>query len=147
MEISTIWWILAGLAVVAELLTGTIYLLMIALGLAAGAGAAHLNLDLAVQIAVAALVALVCMAATRAIRRRRGSKVSSDPAAQLDIGSQVHVTAWLPDGSAQVQYRGALWRALPAATTASLQPGLFRVVALQGNQLVIEPVMEHPPAR
>ena len=34
---STVWWLLAGVAVAAELVTGTFYLLMIALGLASGA--------------------------------------------------------------------------------------------------------------
>ena len=42
MEESTIWWLLAGVAVVTELLTGTFYLLMLAVGLAAAALAAHL---------------------------------------------------------------------------------------------------------
>ena len=34
MEQSTLWWLMAGAAVIAELLTGTFYLLMLALGLA-----------------------------------------------------------------------------------------------------------------
>ena len=37
MEASTIWWLAAGAVVVAELLTGTFYLLMVALGLVAAA--------------------------------------------------------------------------------------------------------------
>ena len=40
MEASTIWWLAAGAVVVAELLTGTFYLLMVAVGLAAAALAA-----------------------------------------------------------------------------------------------------------
>ncbi|TNF61541.1 MAG: NfeD family protein, partial [Burkholderiales bacterium] len=43
---STLWWLMTGAAVVLELLTGTFYLLMLAIGLAAGAVAAHLGLDL-----------------------------------------------------------------------------------------------------
>jgi membrane protein implicated in regulation of membrane protease activity len=38
---TTVWWVLAGLAVALELATGTFYLLMLALGMAAGAIAAH----------------------------------------------------------------------------------------------------------
>jgi membrane protein implicated in regulation of membrane protease activity len=34
---ATVWWVVAGLAVAAELATGTFYLLMLAVGLAAGA--------------------------------------------------------------------------------------------------------------
>ena len=40
---STLWWLLAGGIVAAELLTGTFYLLMLALGVAAAAIAAHLT--------------------------------------------------------------------------------------------------------
>ena len=46
MEHSTLWWLMAGAAVVAELLTGTFYLLMLAIGLAAGALAAHLGVGM-----------------------------------------------------------------------------------------------------
>ena len=56
MEESTIWWLLAGGAVVTELLTGTFYLLMLAMGLAAAALAAHLGLPLTAQIITSAMV-------------------------------------------------------------------------------------------
>ena len=42
---STFWWVAAGIAVAAELATGTFYLLMMALGLAAAAIGAHLGLS------------------------------------------------------------------------------------------------------
>ena len=53
---STWWWLLAGALVGAELLTGTFYLLMLALGAAAGAIAAHLGLPLTGQIVSAAVL-------------------------------------------------------------------------------------------
>ena len=56
MEASTIWWLAAGAVVVAELLTGTFYLLMVAVGLSASALAAHLGLPIAAQLVAAALV-------------------------------------------------------------------------------------------
>ena len=56
MEASTIWWILAGITIAAELLTGGIYLLMISTGLAAGAIAAQLGLGLPAQISMAAII-------------------------------------------------------------------------------------------
>ena len=55
MAFSTIWWLMAGVAVIAELLTGTLYLLMVALGLAAAAIAAHLGAGTTTQILVAAI--------------------------------------------------------------------------------------------
>ncbi|HNN34802.1 MAG TPA: NfeD family protein, partial [Ottowia sp.] len=47
---STVWWIAAGLLVAAELLTGTFYLLMLAIGGVAGALAAHAGLSLSAQL-------------------------------------------------------------------------------------------------
>ena len=41
MEYSTIWWLVAGALVIAELLTGSFYLLMLALGAIVGALCAH----------------------------------------------------------------------------------------------------------
>jgi membrane protein implicated in regulation of membrane protease activity len=47
---ATGWWVAAGIAVAAELGTGTFYLLMMAFGLAAAAVAAHLGLALPAQM-------------------------------------------------------------------------------------------------
>ena len=41
MSHATIWWILTGSLVIAELLTGTFYLLMLAIGAAAGAAGGY----------------------------------------------------------------------------------------------------------
>ena len=53
---STVWWLLAGTAIAVELVTGTFYLLMVAIGLAAGAIAAHAGGSTSAQLVVAALV-------------------------------------------------------------------------------------------
>ena len=53
---STLWWLLTGAAVAVELLTGTFYLLMLAIGLGAAALAVHAGASMAVQLALAALV-------------------------------------------------------------------------------------------
>ena len=141
MELSTWWWILTGLAVVAELLTGTIYLLMICLGMAAGAVAAHLGLSLPVQIVIAAAVGVACVLVARHIRRARraGLPASSDPAMNLDIGEIISVAQWEADGTARIPYRGAQWTAVLRAG-ALAAPGQYRVVELQGNRLVVDKV-------
>ncbi len=142
MEASTWWWILAGMAVVAELLTGTIYLLMICLGLAAGAVSAHLGLGMPLQIVVAAVVGVLCVLVARRIRRIRrvrssGLPASADPAMNLDIGETVTVNQWEADGTARVAYRGAQWTAVLRAGSMPA-PGQYRVVELQGNRLVVD---------
>jgi membrane protein implicated in regulation of membrane protease activity len=140
----TFWWIAAGIAVAAELATGTFYLLMIALGLAAAAIAAHLGLGTPSQIVAAALVGGGATALWR--WQRRGQGRQELPAARnrdvnLDIGERVRVAAWSSDRTAQVQYRGSTW-------TARLQPGAAPrtgehvVAAIEGNWLVLAPAVD-----
>ncbi|MGQ9723753.1 MAG: NfeD family protein [Tepidimonas sp.] len=90
---STLWWVLTGVAVVAELLSGTFFLLMLAVGGAAGAIAAH----------------------------------------------AVQITAWGADGTARVRYRGADWLA-ETVPGAACVPGTWRITAVVGSRLIVEPV-------
>lgn len=137
----TMWWIAAGVAVAAELATGTFYLLMIALGLTAGAIAAHLGLTPPLQLVAAALIGGGATASWH-WRRSRQPAAAPPPAnhdVNLDIGERVVVRAWVDDGTARVQYRGSAWtaRLAPGARPTS---GEHRIVAVEGNWLVLEPV-------
>lgn len=136
---STLWWILAGMTLVAELLTGGIYLLMVALGLAAGAVAAHLGMALPQQIVVAAIVGILAVLLCRLVRARRAPELpaQSNPDLNLDIGEIVHVPEWLSDGSARIPYRGSQWTVTlrPGSMPA---PGLHRVIEIQGNRLIVD---------
>jgi membrane protein implicated in regulation of membrane protease activity len=138
---ASLWWIAAGVAVAAELATGTFYLLMIALGLAAGAIAAYLGSGQPIQFLVAAVVG---GGATALWHWRRVSQAgppvptASDRDINLDIGERVHVRAWANDRTARVSYRGSTW-------AARLQPGNppvggeYVVAAVEGNWLVLAP--------
>lgn len=144
MSDATLWWMVTGLLVVAELLTGTFYLLMLAVGVACGALAAHAHYSLNVQLIVAAVVGIGAALAWHTVRLRRAAH---EPAADanrnvnLDIGETVHVEVWGPERTAQVQYRGASWTAVPAVQTIEPpQNGAHRIVAMRGSQLVLEPV-------
>lgn len=136
---STIWWLLAGAAVAIELLTGTFYLLMLAIGLAAGALAAHAGLGLPLQLVVAAAVGGGAVAGWHLKRqgRPREPDAGANPNVNLDVGETVHVTAWSPDHTATVRYRGANWTVVAAAGTP-LESGLFRVREVSGSRLVVE---------
>jgi membrane protein implicated in regulation of membrane protease activity len=130
-----VWWIAAGIAVAAELATGTFYLLMIALGLAAGALAAHLGSSQPVQLLAAAVVG---GGATALWHWRRVVRAAPKLPTAVDIGERVHVGAWRPDGTANVSYRGSTWsaRLQPGAPAAS---GEHVVAAVEGNWLVLAP--------
>lgn len=139
MAMSTIWWLLAGGAVALELFTGTFYLLMVALGLAAGALAAHAGLDLTGQLVAASVSGAGAVAGWTMLRGRRASDLpaSASRDVNLDIGEVVQVTAWEPDGTAHVQYRGARWTAIPRSGLTP-EPGPHRVTELIGNRLVLD---------
>ncbi len=137
---ATLWWVAAGVAVAAELATGTFYLLMIALGLAAGALAAHLDLASTWQVVAAASLGA---AATALWHWKRAQHPQSAPVernrdANLDIGERVQVEAWGSDGTARVSYRGTQWTARLAPGAARVA-GEHRVTAVEGNWLVLAP--------
>jgi membrane protein implicated in regulation of membrane protease activity len=137
---TTIWWVLAGLAVALELATGTFYLLMIALGLVAGALASHLGWPLVAQIAAAAIVGGGATAAWHYKRSREPAapRAAENRDVQMDVGARVRVDAWDADRTARVEYRGAMWsvRLVPDAPAVA---GPCVVRAVEGNWLVVAP--------
>lgn len=141
MEASTLWWVAAGAAVAAELVTGTFYLLMFALGMAAGAIAAHAGLGLSGQFVAAALVGGGAVALWHGYRGRhpKGPRAEANRDVNLDIGETVQVDHWAPDGTASVRYRGAQWTVVhrPSAAPGT---GTHRVIEVSGNRLVVEKV-------
>lgn len=135
---STVWWLITGCLVAAELLTGTFYLLMLAIGMAAAALAAHAGLALTVQIGTAAVMGGGAVTAWHLLRPASATlRASANRDVNLDIGETVHVDAWQPDGSTSVKYRGAQWTAVHAAGTRP-STGAHRIVEVRGSQLVIE---------
>lgn len=139
MALSTVWWLLAGGAVAVELVTGTFYLLMLALGMAAGAIAAHLGAGLTVQMLVAAVIGGGAVIAwhLRSGRTKAEPPAQSNANVNMDIGETIHIAAWNPDGTADVQYRGAHWTAIHrAGVTPSAGP--HRVAELVGNRLLVD---------
>ncbi|HVZ44976.1 MAG TPA: NfeD family protein [Ramlibacter sp.] len=140
MDDSTFWWLIAGGAVAIELLTGTFYLLMVAIGLAAGAVAAHLGAGIATQLVAAAAIGSGAVAAWHL--RRGGvppAPASGNRDVNLDVGEMVQVERWEPDGTARVKYRGAQW----TVTSATGQPegtGAHLVREVVGSRLIVEKV-------
>ncbi|WP_296654356.1 NfeD family protein [Paraburkholderia sp.] len=132
------WWVGAGVLIVAELMTGTFYLLMIALGFFAGVLAYGLGAPLDLQLGIAAAVALTAMIVLRRSRfgrRKRRADASSDPGVNLDIGEPVTVPGW-QDRRARVMYRGAEW-------DIELAPGepedarLYEIKSVRGSCLIV----------
>ncbi len=139
MSESTIWWLIAGALVAAELVTGTFYLLMLAIGVASAALAAQAGFTLTSQMVCAAVVGSGAVGLWHVARMRKGKPLDAqaDPNVSLDIGGTVEVNQWQADGTAKVQYRGAQW-------TAMHRPGILpstgphRVTELVGSRLLVD---------
>lgn len=143
MSEANVWWLLAGAAIAAELVTGTFYLLMLATGLVAGALAATFGVSLVGQMLVAAALGGGAVAAWHWGRSQspRPMRANANPDVHLDIGESVHVSAWNPDGTASVHFRGAQWTAIAAHGGEANEPDLpgnYRIKEMLGNRLVIE---------
>ena len=138
---STLWWLLAGTAVAVELLTGTFYLLMLAIGLVAGAIAAHSGAPQATQLVIAALVGGGAVAGWHWKRGHRPSEppAQANPSVNPDVGESVHVDHWAADHTATVRYRGANWTVVPFGGTPQ-GPGIYRVREVVGSRLVVEKI-------
>ncbi len=136
----TAWWLAAGGLVIAELATGTFYLLMLALGCAAGALAAHLGLASTTQVVSAALVGggATALWHVKRMRAPTSAPAESNRDVNIDIGQSLQVAEWQPDGTARVSYRGALWTVRHAAGGAP-RAGEHVIVSVQGNVLAVQP--------
>lgn len=141
---ATLWWLLAGVLVAAELATGTFYLLMVALGAAAGALAAHAGLSGTAQVALAAVVSAGATALWhfRRARSPRSAPAEANRDVNLDVGQRLQVPAWGADGLARVSYRGAMW-SVRFGGSGEPRAGEHVIVAVHGSELLVQPV----PAR
>lgn len=137
------WWIGAGVLVVLELISGTFYLLMIALGFVAAAFAHIAGASADVQFALAAAVALAAVVLLRRSRfgRRKRAQASRNPDVNLDIGQTLSVAAW-HERRARVNYRGAAWDVeLAAGEPEDAQ--LYEITELRGSCLVVVACRQH----
>ena len=136
---STIWWLVTGGLVAVELLTGTFYLLMLAIGTACAALGSHLGLGANAQWVLAAAVGggAVVFWHVRQSRHPQEPPAQANVNVNLDIGEAIHIAAWKEDGTADVQYRGAHWTAMHRPGV-SPSPGPHRVAEVIGNRLVVE---------
>jgi membrane protein implicated in regulation of membrane protease activity len=140
MSESMLWWVGAGVVIGAELLTGTVYLLLLSVGMAAAGWTARMGAPPASQMLVCAVVGgfAMFMLWRWRLRNSRTGKASADFG--LDIGQHVHVTHWQHDGLATVHYRGAPWQARWTDHAPPPGPGDYAIVAVDGARLVLGPL-------
>ncbi|HEX5356688.1 MAG TPA: NfeD family protein [Aquabacterium sp.] len=143
MSESTLWWIVAAFFVSLELLSGSLYLLILAFGAAGAALCALLGQSQDVQFIVAAVVGGGGVLFWHRQLLKRGpidtEGYTTTGLGQLDVGEEVSVAGWAPDGTAQVVYRGSAWMARHHGPHVP-QTGPHRIRAIENCYLVLEPL-------
>lgn len=136
-----IWFGLAALALIGEVMTGTFYLLLVAVGLVGGALAAMADIGFQWQLVIAGLAALAGLPILRAtgVLKKREVNASRNVDVNLDIGQVVQVQAWSDTHTARVSYRGANWQAV-LASGQPCAPGPHQIVEIHGSQLTVAPI-------
>ena len=132
-----VWWFVLGFVLlVAELLTGTFYLLMIAIALA-GAGVTSLvGAPLTVQLLIAAMLGFGGALLLRRLRFGRLQTDQAEPLQNMDVGQMLQVDGWSGSRTARANYRGSQWDVELAAGEEAL-PGEFVIQAIRANRLVV----------
>lgn len=134
-----VWFGVAALFLLFEMVTGTFYLLLIALGLVASGTAAYAGLSLVWQIISGLVISLIGLALVHRYRQSKGHvETQSDPDVVQDVGQRVIVEAWDENGQARVFYRGAKWSARIDSNQPA-QPGEHYIQAVQGLTLILRP--------
>ena len=129
-------WLVAGFVlIIAELATGTFFLLVLGIAAFAGAGVAHAGYGFPLQSLVAAALAVAGVVLAQRYRKR----AATPPMAGLDVGQPAIFQSWVNrnTGQARVKYRDALWDAIVSGDAAG-EPGerLF-INSVDGNTLKV----------
>lgn len=129
-------WAILGLAlVVVELLTGTFYLLMLAIAAFGAALAAWLGQGFPVQVIVGSAIAAAGCYGVHVYRARN----ATEQMPSIDAGQPASFESWLdqPARRASVRYRGASWEAVVEGDAAPESGATLYVVATNGNTLKV----------
>jgi len=139
MDSYIVWFVVAFGLLVAELLTGTFYLLVISIALAVAGVSAWLGAPTALQFVVAAAIGLGGSMWLRATRFGKQLHERGDDRVQnMDIGQSLRVENWTAARTARANYRGAVWdvELAPGEQAAS---GEFVIREINANRLIVAP--------
>jgi len=133
------WFVVAFGLLVAELLTGTFYLLVISIALAVAGLAALAGAPFALQLVVAAAIGIGGSIWLRSTRfGKRLHERGDDRVQNMDIGQSLRVDNWTAARTARANYRGAVWdvELAPGEQPAS---GEFVIREIHANRLIVAP--------
>ncbi|MGC2519489.1 MAG: NfeD family protein [Burkholderiales bacterium] len=129
-------WLIAGFVlVVAELVTTTVYLLVLGIAAFAGAGVAWAGSAFAWQAVAAAVIAVAGVIWVNKYRKTMLPKRMRG----LDVGQPAVFDSWVNRNASQarVKYRDALWDAQVAGDAAGEPGEILYVTSVDGNTLKV----------
>jgi membrane protein implicated in regulation of membrane protease activity len=131
-----VWWLIGGIAlIVAELASGTFYLLVLGVAAFVAAAVAWFGGGFLLQVVAAGVLAL---GGVFWIRSRKSALATPDMK-PLDLGQPVTLQSWVnqADRLARVKYRDALWDAIVEGDFRGEAGEVFYITAVDGNTLRI----------
>ena len=138
MDLWLIWVIVGFVLVIAELMTGTFYLLVLGVGAFVAAIVAWAGGGLLLEAVVGGVVAV---GGAVLVHHWHGERGPADGRANLlDRGQPVVLEAWSNEsaGIARVKYRGASWEARLAGVDTRPAPGATLYIdGMEGNTLLV----------
>jgi membrane protein implicated in regulation of membrane protease activity len=131
---SALAWLIAGIVlIVAELVSGTFYLLVLGVAALLTAAVAYAGAGFLIQVIVAGAIAIAGVFWIRG--RKRAMATPAMP--PLDVGQPVTLDSWVnrDDRLARVKYRDALWDAIVEGEFRGEAGEVFYIRAIAGNTL------------
>ena len=129
-------WLIIGLAlIIAEIASGTFYILVLGLTALVAAALAWYGASFMMQVIVAATIGILGCIALTIVRRRAAVPVMRG----LDEGQVVKLDTWISrgEGLVKVRYRDTLWDARIVDGTDGEPGDVFFIVATRGSTLDI----------
>ncbi|MDO4433408.1 MAG: NfeD family protein [Alysiella sp.] len=139
-QAGTIWAVLAICLFVAEMFTGTVYLLVMALAFLGAAVVAFWGANLTLSVLVAAVLSVMGITYVYRLRRKRSQMVQTSQDNDLDLGEQVVIREVLSDTRWRVFYCGANWEAKSTSSYVFQAGDNARICGKDGIVLLIEPI-------
>lgn len=132
-----VWWFVLGFALlIAELVTGTFYLMVIAIAFACAAVADLLGASFVVQLVVAAVTGFGGSLWLRRSRFGRAPAAGANPMQQMDVGQRLRIETWADNRTARASYRGAQWD-VELAPGEAAGSGEFEIREVRANRLIV----------
>lgn len=136
-----IWFVIAGICLVAELFSGTFYLLIIGIALGLAGLAGLLVTSFLIQLVIVLIASMVGLMIVRNSRLKSNKNKSfTDMDLTLDIGQKIVVDQWHKEGHSylsEAKYRGANWQISYEGDVPAV-PGTYQITGINGNVLQVK---------